>query len=70
MKKLLPLVAIAMVGCASTGQQDRETLARGIYATQDAMDAGRFDLADKYAHETTLLIPPPKHRIPVIQIDK
>jgi hypothetical protein len=73
MKHILTLVAVAlsMASCTLLApRKSNETMSRGAYATADAMDKGRFDLADRYAHALTKLLPPPKKRIDIQPIDK
>lgn len=67
---LTVLVILLMTGCAAFQPKPNDALARGVYATSDAMDAGRFDLADRFIHEIKRLLPPPKKRIVISPIDK
>jgi len=42
---------------------DRESEA--VYATNDSIHAGRFDLAEKYSDQSVRLVTPPIKRIPI-----
>ena len=74
--KLLPLSAVALCvgGCSNTPFVHRdsgnELVRQGVYATRDAIDAGRFDQADDYSAQTVKLVPPPRRRIIVRPISK
>lgn len=57
---LLPVAAVIFTGCSSLPSDQSEAVRRGIYAARDASDAGRFDLSDRYLHDTARLVPPPK----------
>ena len=49
------------MGCASVAHRQSAAFSQGIYAEHAAMQAGRFDLAEKYNEQLTRLAPPPKH---------
>jgi hypothetical protein len=68
---ILAVIGLSMTSCSVLApRKSNETVSQGAYATADAMDRGRFDLADRYAHALTKLLPPPKKRIDIQPINK
>lgn len=77
MKKLLSAVlcvCLLMASCASplktyqaVQQKSNDDLSQAVYATNDSIHSGRFDLAEKYSDQSTRLIAPPANRIPIQQ---
>lgn len=71
MKKFLILscVGLALVlgnsGCASAQKKQMTAISRGVYATKDSIEKGRFDLAKKYNDELVRIVPPPKKAVKV-----
>lgn len=64
--KFLLLLSLFLCGCTTRFvEKQSEELSKVVYATSDSIDAGRFDLAEKYSKETTKLVVPPKQRIEV-----
>lgn len=70
---LLIICLIFTTGCATKikyVERQSEELSRAVYATKDSLDVARFDLANKYAAESTKIVAPPKNKIkiePIIQ---
>jgi hypothetical protein len=64
------LAGLLLCSCAAVQTKPQDAVAVGAYATADAIDAGRFDLADKYIHSVIRLLAPPKKRVPIQPIDK
>lgn len=70
---LIIISSLFITGCATKikyVERQSEELSRAVYATKDSLDAARFDLANKYAIESTKIVAPPKNKIkidPVIQ---
>jgi hypothetical protein len=56
--------------CTVYTEKQTEALSRTVYASKDALDAARIDLADKYISETTRLVKPPKKRIDIQPVYK
>lgn len=67
---VLLLIPILFCSCASTQTKQNKLLQRGVYATNDAIQKQRFDLAKKYSNELTRIVPPPvaKERIKIQEI--
>lgn len=67
MKRLL--ILLLLTGCTSVQEAPiNETQRQAVYATHDAISAGRFDQADQFSTIAVQLIPPPKTRIPIFPI--
>ena len=62
---LLVGLSLVLVGCSSVGKKQNAQISRGIYATNAALKAGRYDLAQEYSDETARLSPPPKKRVEI-----
>ena len=70
---ILAILSFGLSGCVTTSQKAvivekkiDDKLSQGVYAVNDSMDIGRFDLAKKYSDQTVRLISPPKERIKVL----
>jgi hypothetical protein len=56
---------ILLNGCTVYTEKQSEAVSQTVYATQDAINDGRIDLADQYINEVTRIIKPPKHPIKI-----
>jgi len=65
MKKALILSALFLASCTLYTEKQTEALSQNVYATSDSLIKKRVDLAYYYSNETTKLVTPPKHRIPI-----
>lgn len=68
------LSCILLSGCQSTRYIEHysEPVKEGVYAVNDGIHNGRFDLAQKYSDSLTRLVPAPDNRIkiePVFESD-
>ena len=65
MNKLIGLIAISSLfsGCTVYTEKQSEAASQTVYATKDAIDNARIDLAEQYINEAVKLIKPPKTRI-------
>lgn len=63
----LPLTFL-FVACASTQQQQQETVSRGVYAVHDSLKSGRVELAQSYSQELTKLVPAPAKRLKIAPV--
>lgn len=45
-----------------------DKLSQAVYAVDDSMSVGRFDLAKKYSGQAVRLSPPPKERLTITPI--
>lgn len=76
MKTLMCIYAtflMTLSGCVTTSRKAVKVeekvshkLSQGVYATNDSMTVGRFDLAKKYSDQTIRLIAPPKERVKIL----
>jgi hypothetical protein len=64
MKKIL-LFSLFLTSCTVYTEKQSEAVSQSVYATQDAINDARIDLADQYINEVTKLIKPPKHPIKI-----
>jgi len=62
------LTLLSLTSCTVYTEKRSEALSRNISATVDSIDAGRFDLAGKYADNSLKLSYPPKHKIKIDSI--
>jgi hypothetical protein len=65
MKKLLLSVAIFLTSCTYYTEKQSEAVSQNVYATNQALNKARVDLAWFYSNETTKFIVPPKHPIAI-----
>lgn len=73
MRVFLLLSLLLLTGCKTREvyiEKNSEALSQAVYASDDSVKAGRFDLTGKYTGEATRLITPPKQRIPIKPIQK
>lgn len=56
------VTALSLVGCSSVSTKQNNLLRKDVYAAQDALTAGRVDLAKAYTSQAARLIAPPKKR--------
>ena len=72
---ILPLVGVIFcalgIGCSAPksavnlSPRFSEVLSQGVYATNDSINVGRFDLAKSYSDQTIRIVPPPIGRIKI-----
>lgn len=66
---ILLTIPLLLCSCSTNNVQKRESIAvsKAVYAINDSIEAGRFDLAKKYSTESTRIVAPPpaKERIKV-----
>lgn len=60
---VLTLVFSFFVGCESAQVKVNKTISRGVYGTQEAIRAGRFDEAKRINDELIRIVAPPKDRM-------
>lgn len=66
--KLL-LCCFLLSGCATAIKTRQRAIGQGVYAIQNSLNAGRFDLAKKYSDELTKIVPPPSNQNKVTNIE-
>jgi len=66
---LLLFLLTAATGCSTVNQRQNAVLSKAVYATQDALTAGRVDLAKAYNSQASRLLPPPAKRQPVAPVE-
>ena len=59
---------ILLTSCTFYTEKQSEALSQTVYATQDSLDHGRFELAEKYSELTVRIVKPPKKRIVIAPI--
>lgn len=67
---LISLLSLALVfgplGCGRSAPQRRqEAVSQGVYAVNDGLKNGRYDISFRYSAELVKIVPPPEKRIPV-----
>jgi len=69
-KKLLFLIPCLYLctSCTVYTEKRSQALSQAVFATKDSVDAGRFDLAEKYGEQATKLAFPPKKKIKIESI--
>jgi len=68
MKKLALIALFFINGCTIYTEKQSEALSQNVYATNDALDKARVDLAWFYSNESTKFIKIPKSRIVINSI--
>lgn len=67
------LLPFSFSGCLTNSgeklnKKKKEAVSQGVYATNDALNYKRFDLASKYSNETVKIVEPPKNRVKIYPI--
>lgn len=72
MKKLflLFILCFSLFGCASLEERKNELLNQAVYATNDSIQAERFELAKEWSAKAKNLVYPPKNKIEIKAIKK
>lgn len=68
MRWFLIFFLLLLSGCKTREvfiEKNSEALSQAVYAADDSVKAGRFDLTGKYTGEATRIVPPPQTRIPI-----
>ncbi len=69
MKRFLIIILLCLstffTSCSTVQKRQNELIRQGVYATQESINKGRIDLADKYVNQLTKIVPPPAKKIPV-----
>jgi hypothetical protein len=66
---VLPLILL-VVSCSSVAEKENEVLRKSVYAVNQSVEAGRFDLVKKYSAQTVRLVAPPKDKIKIEPVKK
>ena len=62
---MVACVMFGSAGCDSGVKRRRETISQGVYAVNDGLNKGRYDVSFRYSAELVKLVPPPEKRIEV-----
>jgi len=66
---LIASVCALACSCASLPRRQSAAMSKAFYAEQDALKAGRIDLAAKYGEQAARLMPPPAKRQPIKPVE-
>lgn len=67
------IISFSFSGCLTSSNEKlnkkkKEAVSQGVYATNDAINYKRYDLASKYSNETVKIVEPPKNRVKIYPI--